>query len=1262
MKGKKSPVENSLVINALEVPVGSTRDHSQSQKPVAEVDTHGVFNGKKLKQEAYNKINKYWIELQNGGWIGYTTGTYGDAVVGTPKFNAQLNSKIEAKVDGLRKEFAKEGYTFKQDPKNPGIHVVRKSGLSFLEDTPNKDYVRKSLNSKIKKALAPYKKNSPYKHSKISDAARKVLKSTQLDLANRGDALTLAQLTALDGIVSQTITEGKDFIKGVKQKQKEDAVEQKSESNKLVKESQEDAPNYKDRDKLLNKLKRTKFSSLLAPASNNDFEGLLYRLLPKGKARLAAKKLIDSVLLDPLAKANAEHLNWKNTLRNLWTANSNKLKESGHKITDESGITLNNEEGSYNLTKGEVVKAYNYAKDPNTYGQLERGGFDLDKINEIVDYIHSEPALREYANGISETYAAVAPAINNKLNEHGRSTFTSPRIDVDALTPQEKEVLTKVYGSPIPTFATYTPVTATGADLDTDIDNLLKDGNYNMYSVMDGRLKNRTGGGKINIAGTNTESDFESYLRGPVRTLAFMDFAKNASNFFGKEQIEAMKLKYGDTWVDAMKDSLRRIVTGRNTPTNKTKASNFIERTLQRQVGGVMFFNVRSALLQHLSYFNYMFDDLTAVRRGQAVSKEVKEKIAEKMKPYLEDRGRGKTELLVDQIFGRGTRNPLDYAIEKGYSLTKWGDKNAISFGGGQFMAGKYSQYIEQGLSEKEALDKAYTDFIRVTEASQQSTNPERLGKEQTTTIGRYILAFANTPQQYNRKISRAIQDLKGLKGDSSPEANKRKKQAIGEVVWYLGAQNAIFTSLQQLAFAGVGLDAGDDEEKRAANWLNSMVNTVLRGAGIYGALVATAKDAIIAVSRDKDVSESIVNTMPSVGNLVRNVKTAAGQKPSYAKSQLTDDLNSKELYQVAAGLTAAGVPANKALKVVEQVADVVASDLGVIERLARAAGYERYQIDENLGGPLKRLSNGEAGQAHSDGTIEVDPNLSKEEKRKTIQHEKKHVRDMEDGDLSYTDNSLTYNGKTYERKGGKINYNGKWIKEGSKEFPWEKVAYNAESPLNQNGDKTIEQHDEEADAFTTEHFNDPNTRKRLKEQTGLSDEDIDKRISEATGTHVEQNAFLEAGDAEYNAPGRFFGEVIPEGEEGHSPGNIQVGVDLNQESNQGVLEHEQAHALGFDDTLGLRAQEILGEAKHDSYLNQPGETYGNIQEFRKIVGIKPWERNLTPERIMELIEFQGVGDQEDVQQLLNNYDIEKLSEALNTVASTDTTRERAKV
>ena len=1257
-------LENSLIINALEVPVGTTKDYTPSTKPAAEVDTHGVFNGKALRKEALNKINKYWSELQNGGWIGYTTGTYGDIVRGTAKFNAKINAKIEAKVKGLKEEFAKEGFSFTQDPKNPGIHIVKKQ-LSFSEGRvtydAQQDHALKNVQAKIADALAPPDPRAVHKHSGISQDVREALESTKIDLKKRGGSLSLSELAALDGAITREIAKGQDFISGVKEAQEAATTEQQEQSNQLLEDSPEDSPSYKDRDKLLNKLKRTKFSNLLAPASNNDFEGLLYRMLPKGKTRLAAKKLIDKLLLDPLAKANATHLNWKDTLRNQWEANRAKLGK--HKVNEDSGITLDNKKGSYKMTKGEVIKAYNYAKDPNIYGQLERGGFDTDKINEIVDYMHKpeNAGLRDYANGVSETYASVAPAINSKLNQHGRQTFTAPRIDADLLTPEQKEIMEKVYGSPIPSFAVYTPVTATGQDLDTEVSNLLDKGNYDLYTVMDGRLKNRTGAGIIEVAGTNPEADFENYLRGPVRTLAFMDFAQNASNFFGKDQIAAMKIKYGDTWQDAMKDSLKRIVSGRNTPTRDTGASNFIQRTLQRQVGGIMFLNVRSGLLQHLSYFNYMFDDLTAVRRGWGpISKEVKDKVYNKMKPYLSDRGRGRTELLVDDIFERGGGGLIDKAIEKGYSITKWGDKNSISFGGGQYMAGKYLGYLDQGLSDQEALDKAYSDFIKSTDSSQQSTNPEKLGKEQTTTIGRYILAFANTPQQYNRKISKAIQDLRGLKGDSSPEANKRKKQAIAEITWYLGAQNAIFTSLQTLAFAGFGLDAGDEDE-RALNWTNSLVNTILRGAGIYGALTAAAKDAIIAVSRDKDVVRSIVNAIPSVGNLIKNIQVAAGQKAVYARSELTSDIGSKELYQASAAATALGVPANKALKVIEQVSDIVASDLSAMERLARSAGYERYQIDANAGGPLKRLNKGEAGQANKDGTIEVDPNLSPEEKHKTIQHEEKHVRDMENGKLDYTDNSLTYNGKTYERKGGKINYNGKWLKEGSKEFPWEKAAYNAETPLSKDGDsrRNIEEHDREADEFTAEHFNDPNTRSRLKEQTGLSDAEIDKRVKEATGTKVEQNAFLEQGDAEYNAPGRFFGEVIPEGEPGYSPGNIQVGVDLNEDANKGTLEHEQAHALGFDDQLGLKAQEILGKAKHDRYLDQPGETYGNIQEFRKILGIKPWERDLTPEKIKELVEFNEAGDQEDVKQLLNNYDIGKLSKALNTIAENNIMRPR---
>ena len=52
--------------------------------------------------------------------------------------------------------------------------------------------------------------------------------------------------------------------------------------------------------------------------------------------------------------------------------------------------------------------------------------------------------------------------------------------------------------------------------------------------------------------------------------------------------------------------------------------------------------------------------------------------------------------------------------------------------------------------------------------------------------------------------------------------------------------------------------------------------------------------------------------------------------------------------------------------------------------------------------------------------------------------HEMKHLVDMKTGKLSYTDDDITWMGETYKRDKGHINYNGKWLPEGSREFPWE--------------------------------------------------------------------------------------------------------------------------------------------------------------------------------------------------------------------------------
>jgi len=89
-------------------------------------------------------------------------------------------------------------------------------------------------------------------------------------------------------------------------------------------------------------------------------------------------------------------------------------------------------------------------------------------------------------------------------------------------------------------------------------------------------------------------------------------------------------------------------------------------------------------------------------------------------------------------------------------------------------------------------------------------------------------------------------------------------------------------------------------------------------------------------------------------------------------------------------------------------------------------------------------LGDGIAGEANNDGTIFVDENIEDGsiEEAEVVAHEGKHMKDMESGLLAYTDDHIEYKGKKYERKDGKIKYNGKWRDEGWKQFPWEKTAY----------------------------------------------------------------------------------------------------------------------------------------------------------------------------------------------------------------------------
>ena len=87
-----------------------------------------------------------------------------------------------------------------------------------------------------------------------------------------------------------------------------------------------------------------------------------------------------------------------------------------------------------------------------------------------------------------------------------------------------------------------------------------------------------------------------------------------------------------------------------------------------------------------------------------------------------------------------------------------------------------------------------------------------------------------------------------------------------------------------------------------------------------------------------------------------------------------------------------------------------------------------------------KKLEKGISAEANIDGSIYLSDKIEagSEEERRILLHEMKHLVDMKVGKLSYTDNDITWMGETYERKNGEINYNGKWLPEGDRSFPWE--------------------------------------------------------------------------------------------------------------------------------------------------------------------------------------------------------------------------------
>tara|TARA_R110002012_G_scaffold5594_2_gene25279 strand:- start:328 stop:8913 length:8586 start_codon:yes stop_codon:yes gene_type:complete len=367
------------------------------------------------------------------------------------------------------------------------------------------------------------------------------------------------------------------------------------------------------------------------------------------------------------------------------------------------------------------------------------------------------------------------------------------------------------------------------------------------------------------------------------RAKALAKWKENVEQIFSEENKNKLRALYGNDHIEALEDILYRMEYGKNRG-RPGRIEQQWNNWVNNSVGAVMFFNMRSASLQTISAFNYVdWDNNNMAKAALAFANQPqywKDFSYIFNSDYLKERRTGSKRTINEAELTahlRGKDNKakaaLAWLLEKGFAPTQIADSFAISAGGAGYYRNQVKFYEKQGMSIKDAEAQAFLDFRDKTEKGQQSSRADMISQQQAGGLGRLILAFKNTPMQYNRLMIKAVADLKNGRGST--------KTNLSKIAYYGAVQNALFTSLQTALFSALGdEDEWDSKKERMAN---SMIDSILNGMGLTGAVAVTIKNGYLSYSRQKargfraDQTRTIIefaNMSPTIGSKLRKLYT----------------------------------------------------------------------------------------------------------------------------------------------------------------------------------------------------------------------------------------------------------------------------------------------------------------------------------------------------------------------------------------------------
>ena len=295
----------------------------------------------------------------------------------------------------------------------------------------------------------------------------------------------------------------------------------------------------------------------------------------------------------------------------------------------------------------------------------------------------------------------------------------------------------------------------------------------------------------------------------------------------------------------------------------------------------------------------------------------------------------------------------ISYLLKIGFLPTQIADSFAIASGGSTYYRNRVKKYVKEGMDQKAAEEKAMVDFMEIAEETQQSARPDRISQQQASSLGRIILAFANTPMQYNRLIKKAASDLVNGRGDW--------RSNISRIVYYGAIQNMIFSGLQSAIFALAFDDEDDDEQldKKSTRMLHGMIDSLLRGSGLAGAVVATIKNTIRKFIEESgkgwnadygNVLVEALNVSPPLGSKARKLYRGGLQTYKFNKEVMgemdTFDLENP-LWTIVGNVVSAttNAPLDRGFRKIDNVKEMLNQDNETWQRIFVGLGWDQWSL-----------------------------------------------------------------------------------------------------------------------------------------------------------------------------------------------------------------------------------------------------------------------------------------------------------------------------